>query len=127
MTAHAVVDLVVTHKDLTLRAMAKAVYSPKNIGHFGLGFSHYTHFTSPIRRYPDVIVHRMLKRYGKGGTEYTLTELQEIGEHCSEKERYAVAAERDSVKLKQVEFLSGRLEEPRKWVNALEEARGQAV
>lgn len=97
--------------DLTLRAMAKAVYSPKNAGHFGLGFSHYAHFTSPIRRYPDVIVHRLLKRYGSGGQEYTFTELKEIGEHCSEKERYAVAAERDSVKLKQVEFLSGRLGE----------------
>lgn len=97
--------------DLTLRAMAKAVYSPKNAGHFGLGFSHYAHFTSPIRRYPDVIVHRLLKRYSSGGQEYTFTELKEVGEHCSEKERYAVAAERDSVKLKQVEFLSGRLGE----------------
>ncbi|MEX1063629.1 MAG: ribonuclease R [Balneolaceae bacterium] len=97
--------------DLTLRAMSKAVYSPENVGHFGLGFSHYSHFTSPIRRYPDVIIHRLLKRYGSGGQEYTFTELEEIGEQCSEKERYAVAAERDSVKLKQVEFLSGRLGE----------------
>jgi len=97
--------------DLTLRAMSKAVYSPKNIGHFGLGFSHYAHFTSPIRRYPDVIVHRLLKRYSSGGQEYTFTELKEVGEHCSEKERYAVEAERESVKLKQVEFLTERLGE----------------
>lgn len=97
--------------DLTLRAMSKAVYSPKNIGHFGLGFSHYSHFTSPIRRYPDVIVHRLLKRYSSGGQEYTFTELEDIGEQCSEKERYAVEAERESVKLKQVEFLSERLGE----------------
>lgn len=96
---------------LMLRSMAKAEYSPSNIGHFGLGFSHYAHFTSPIRRYPDVIVHRLLKRYHSGGNEYTFVQLTESGEHCSEKERYAVEAERDSVKLKQVEFLSGRLGE----------------
>lgn len=96
---------------LMLRSMAKAEYSPKNIGHFGLGFSHYAHFTSPIRRYPDVLVHRLLKRYNKGGTEYTFDELNEMGKHCSERERYAVEAERDSVKLKQVEFLSDRLGE----------------
>lgn len=94
---------------LMLRSMAKAEYSPKNIGHFGLGFSHYSHFTSPIRRYPDVIVHRLLKRYSSGTHEYTFDQLIEIGEHCSERERYAVEAERDSVKLKQVEYLSERL------------------
>lgn len=96
---------------LMLRAMAKAEYSPSNIGHFGLGFSHYAHFTSPIRRYPDVLVHRLLKRYHSGGNEYSFAQLEERGEHCSEKERYAVEAERDSVKLKQVEFLSERLGE----------------
>ncbi|MEX0649258.1 MAG: ribonuclease R [Balneolaceae bacterium] len=96
---------------LVLRSMAKAEYSPKNIGHFGLGFSHYAHFTSPIRRYPDVVVHRLLKRYNSGATEYTFDQLIETGEHCSEKERFAVEAERDSVKLKQVEFLSDRLGE----------------
>jgi len=94
---------------LVLRSMSKAEYNPKNIGHFGLGFSHYAHFTSPIRRYPDVIVHRLLKRYNSGGTEYTYEQLSEHGEHCSERERYAVEAERDSVKLKQVEFLSDKL------------------
>jgi ribonuclease R len=94
---------------LMLRSMAKAEYSPKNIGHFGLGFSHYAHFTSPIRRYPDVVVHRLLKRYNSGATEYTFDQLSQMGEHCSERERYAVEAERDSVKLKQVEYLSERL------------------
>jgi len=94
---------------LILRAMSKAVYSPQNIGHFGLGFSHYSHFTSPIRRYPDVLVHRLLKRYNAGATEYTFDELLGLGEHCSQRERYAVEAERDSVKLKQVEYLSERL------------------
>lgn len=96
---------------LMLRAMAKAVYSPKNIGHFGLSFADYTHFTSPIRRYPDVIVHRLLKSYAKGRRSYTYDELTRDGEYCSERERYAVEAERDSVKLKQVEFLSERIGE----------------
>lgn len=97
--------------DLILRAMAKAEYSPKNIGHFGLAFSHYAHFTSPIRRYPDVVVHRLLKSYASGRREYNLDELFRAGEHCSSQERSAAEAERDSVKLKQVEFLSTRLGE----------------
>lgn len=96
---------------LMLRAMAKAEYSPANIGHFGLGFNHYAHFTSPIRRYPDVIVHRLLKGYAAGTIPYTFTALAKDGEHCSERERVAVDAERDSIKLKQVEFLSDRIGE----------------
>ena len=96
---------------LTLRAMAKAEYSPKNIGHFGLNFSHYTHFTSPIRRYPDVIVHRLLKSYTLNKPLYRYEELKELGTHCSERERMAIDAERDSIKLKQVEYLSNHIGE----------------
>lgn len=94
---------------LMLRAMAKAEYSPANIGHFGLGFAHYAHFTSPIRRYPDVIVHRLLKAYNEKVSTYTFESLKKHGEHCSERERVAVDAERDSIKLKQVEFLSTKI------------------
>ena len=91
-----------------IRAMQKAVYSPDNIGHYGLGFSHYAHFTSPIRRYPDLIVHRLLKRYhGEGsglGAMPTESQLEDWAKHCSEREREATEAERESVKLKQVEY-----------------------
>jgi len=95
--------------ELILRSMAKAVYSPKNIGHYGLGFKEYTHFTSPIRRYPDLIVHRLLKQYAAGVSGYSFQELITLGDHCSEKEKDAVIAERDSIKLKQVEYMSGHI------------------
>lgn len=98
-----------TINELVLRSMAKAVYSPKNIGHFGLHFKHYAHFTSPIRRYPDVIVHRLLKNYYAGVPGYRYTELEELGLHCSNREKMASNAERDSIKLKQVEFISGHI------------------
>lgn len=102
-------SLELTVTDLLLRAMAKAEYSPDNLGHFGLGFSNYAHFTSPIRRYPDVIVHRLLKSYDAGKPGYKYDALKKLGAHCSERERAAIDAERDSVKLKQVEYLSDHL------------------
>ena len=88
-----------------LRTMSKAIYDIENIGHYGLGFSNYSHFTSPIRRYPDLIVHRLLKHYATGGNPVDASTLKAMCEHCSEQERNAEQAERESVKLKQVEYV----------------------
>ena len=88
-----------------LRAMSKAEYAVGNIGHYGLGFDYYSHFTSPIRRYPDLLVHRLLKRYASGHSPPNVEDLAARCEHCSEQERNAEEAERESVKLKQVEYV----------------------
>lgn len=100
-------------KMATLRSMAKAVYSTKNIGHFGLAFDFYTHFTSPIRRYPDILVHRMMKHYvsDKPVSPKEMQEFDQLALRGSEREVAASDAERDSIKMKQVEFLAGRIGE----------------
>lgn len=96
---------------LAVRAMAKATYTTMNIGHYGLGFEYYTHFTSPIRRFPDMMVHRLLERYLAGGRSVNVAKLEEQCKHSSSMEQLAANAERASIKYKQVEFLADHLGE----------------
>ena len=93
-------------ESVALRAMMKAKYSVFNIGHYGLAFDYYTHFTSPIRRYPDTMVHRLLTRYQEGGRSANRDHYEELCEHSSDMEQIAQNAERDSIKYKMVEFMS---------------------
>lgn len=102
--------------ELLVRSMQKATYSPDNIGHFGLAFPHYLHFTSPIRRYPDLIVHRILRQFLKGEFKQSQggalkASLARIGKHCTEQEMVIMEAERETISVKQAEYLSRQLGE----------------
>lgn len=102
-----------TIQSVVVRSMQKAIYSVKNIGHYGLAFDFYTHFTSPIRRYPDIIAHRLLEDYlsGKKFTKERNASFEQMAEHCSMREVEAAEAERASVKYKQIEYMSERIGE----------------
>ena len=94
---------------ISIRSMQKACYTTENIGHYGLAFKFYTHFTSPIRRYPDLMVHRLLTRYMSGGRSVSQPKYEEYCEHCSGQEQLAEQAERASIKYKQVEYMADRM------------------
>ena len=94
---------------LAIRSMAKAIYTTKGTSHYGLAFDYYTHFTSPIRRYPDVMVHRLLQYYLEGGKKVNAEHYEKMAEHSSQKEKKAAEAERASIKYKQAEFLQDQI------------------
>ena len=101
-------DLIAT---LTIRSMSKAIYSTSNIGHYGLSFNFYSHFTSPIRRYPDLVIHRLISDFLLGENHYKKEKLDFICKHCSEMEKLASTAERNSIKFMQVKYLKKKLGE----------------
>ena len=94
---------------LAIRTMAKACYTMKNIGHYGLAFSYYTHFTSPIRRYADVMVHRLLNNYLNDKNDVSLEKIENLCKHASEQEIKATRAERESIKYMQAKFMNERV------------------
>ena len=94
---------------ITIRTMSKAIYSTDNMGHYGLAFDYYTHFTSPIRRYSDMMVHRLVQHYLEGGASVNVDHLEDDCKHCSAMELLSANAERDSIKYKQVEFMSDKV------------------
>lgn len=100
-----------TIKQMAIRTMAKAIYTTENIGHYGLAFEYYTHFTSPIRRYSDILVHRLITAYAQGQNYSTTEELESMSRHISNMEKKAIEAERASIKYKQVEFMLDKIGE----------------